>query len=50
MKYYSINEMSKTLGVSAQTLRNWIKMENLNPIILLLVVNFKANELTKLKR
>ena len=25
MKYYSINEMSKTLGVSAQTLRNWDK-------------------------
>lgn len=24
-KYYSINEFSKTLGVSAQTLRNWDK-------------------------
>ena len=25
MKYYSINEFSKILGVSAQTLRNWDK-------------------------
>ena len=24
-KYYSINEFSKILGVSAQTLRNWDK-------------------------
>lgn len=28
-KYYSINEFSKILGVSAQTLRNWNKMENI---------------------
>ena len=31
MKYYSINEMSKTLGVSAQTLRNWDKNGKLKP-------------------
>lgn len=31
MKYYSINEMSKILGVSAQTLRNWDKNGRLKP-------------------
>ena len=31
MKYYSINEMSKILGVSAQTLRNWDKNGKLKP-------------------
>lgn len=30
-KYYSINEFSKILGVSAQTLRNWDKNGKLNP-------------------
>lgn len=30
-KYYSINESSKILGVSAQTLRNWDKNEKLHP-------------------
>ena len=27
-QYYSINEFSKILGVSAQTLRNWDNKEN----------------------
>ena len=31
MKYYTINEFSKILGVSAQTLRNWDKSEKLLP-------------------
>lgn len=31
MKYYSIAEMSKTLGISAQTLRNWDKSGKLKP-------------------
>lgn len=31
MKYYSINEFSKMLGVSAQTLRNWDKNGKLHP-------------------
>ena len=31
MKYYSINEFSKILGVSAQTLRNWHKSGKLHP-------------------
>lgn len=31
MKYYSINEFSKILGVSAQTLRNWDKNGKLHP-------------------
>lgn len=31
MKYYSINEFSKILGVSAQTLRNWDKSGKLHP-------------------
>ena len=30
-KYYSINEFSKILGVSAQTLRNWDKNGRLHP-------------------
>lgn len=30
-KYYSINEFSKILGVSAQTLRNWDNSGKLNP-------------------
>lgn len=30
-KYYSINEFSKILGVSAQTLRNWDANEKLHP-------------------
>ncbi len=30
-KYYSINEFSKILGVSAQTLRNWDNKEKLKP-------------------
>lgn len=30
-KYYSINEFSKILGVSAQTLRNWDKNGELHP-------------------
>ena len=30
-KYYSINEFSKILGVSAQTLRNWDKNGKLRP-------------------
>ncbi len=30
-KYYSINEFSKILGVSAQTLRNWDKSGKLHP-------------------
>ena len=30
-KYYSINEFSKILGVSAQTLRNWDKNNKLKP-------------------
>ena len=30
-KYYSINEFSKILGVSAQTLRNWDKEGKLKP-------------------
>jgi predicted site-specific integrase-resolvase len=30
-KYYSINEFSKILGVSAQTLRNWDKKGKLHP-------------------
>ena len=30
-KYYSINEFSKILGVSAQTLRNWDKNGKLHP-------------------
>ena len=29
--YYSINEFSKILGVSAQTLRNWDKNGKLHP-------------------
>ena len=31
MEYYSINEFSKILGVSPQTLRNWDKSNKLNP-------------------
>lgn len=31
MKYYSINEFSKILNVSAQTLRNWDKNGKLTP-------------------
>lgn len=31
MKYYSINEFSKILGVSAQTLRNWDNKGELHP-------------------
>ena len=31
IKYYSINEFSKILGVSAQTLRNWDKNGKLHP-------------------
>ena len=31
MKYYSINEFSKILGVSAQTLRNWDANGKLHP-------------------
>lgn len=31
MKYYSINEFSKILGVSAQTLRNWDNNGKLHP-------------------
>ena len=30
-KYYSINEFSKILGVSAQTLRNWDNNSKLHP-------------------
>ena len=30
-KYYSINEFSKILGVSAQTLRNWDNNNKLHP-------------------
>lgn len=30
-KYYSINEFSKVLGVSAQTLRNWDNKGKLHP-------------------
>lgn len=30
-KYYSINEISETLGVSDQTLRNWDKNGKLHP-------------------
>ena len=30
-KYYSINEFSKILGVSAQTLRNWDNKGKLHP-------------------
>lgn len=30
-KYYSINEFSKILGASAQTLRNWDKNGKLHP-------------------
>lgn len=30
-KYYSINEFSKILGISAQTLRNWDKNNKLKP-------------------
>lgn len=30
-KYYPINEFSKILGVSAQTLRNWDKNGKLHP-------------------
>lgn len=30
-KYYSINEFSKILGVSAQTLRNWDTNGKLHP-------------------
>ena len=30
-KHYSINEFSKILGVSAQTLRNWDKNWKLHP-------------------
>ena len=30
-KYYSINEFSKILGVSAETLRNWNKNGKLHP-------------------
>ena len=30
-KYYSINEFSKILGVSAQTLRNWDNSGKLHP-------------------
>ena len=30
-KYYSINEFSKILGVSAQTLRNWDNNGKLHP-------------------
>ena len=30
-KYYSIHEFSKTIGVSAQTLRNWDKNGKLHP-------------------
>ena len=30
-KYYAINEFSKILGVSAQTLRNWDKNGKLHP-------------------
>ena len=30
-KYYSINEFSKIVGVSAQTLRNWDKNSKLHP-------------------
>jgi len=30
-KYYSINEFSKILGVSAQTLRNWDRDGKLHP-------------------
>lgn len=37
-KYYSINEFSKILGVSAQTLRNRDKMENFIHIILQVMV------------
>ncbi|MFA6941096.1 MAG: MerR family DNA-binding transcriptional regulator, partial [Clostridiaceae bacterium] len=33
MKYYTINEFSKILNVSAQTLRNWDDKINLNRII-----------------
>lgn len=36
-KYYSINEFSKILGVSAQTLRNWDKNGKLHHIILLVM-------------
>jgi DNA-binding transcriptional regulator YiaG len=32
MKYYTINEFSKILGVSPQTLRNWDKSNKLNLI------------------
>ena len=31
MKYYTIHEVSKILGVSAQTLRNWDKSGKLKP-------------------
>ena len=31
MKYYTIHEVSKILGVSAQTLRNWDKLGKLKP-------------------
>lgn len=30
-KYYSINEFSRILGMSAQTLRNWDKNNKLKP-------------------
>lgn len=30
-KYYSVNEFSKILGVSAQTLRNWDNNGKLHP-------------------
>ena len=59
-KYYSINEFSKILGVSAQTLRNWDKNGKLHPHHtssngyryysheqLNLVVNYKESVLTK---
>lgn len=31
MKYYTIHEVSKILGVSAQTLRNWDRSGKLKP-------------------
>ncbi|MEG0153424.1 MAG: MerR family DNA-binding transcriptional regulator [Niameybacter sp.] len=36
-KYYSINEFSKILGVSPQTLRNWDNNGKLHPITLLVM-------------
>lgn len=46
-KYYSINEFSKILGVSAQTLRNWDKNGKLHPHHV--IVNPKLSHIINLK-